>query len=126
MSFAVFADGSANLPGSMLDGIQLLPCDYTMDGEPRTYDGDLDRFNARAFYDKLRGGSVVRTSLLNTQLFLSSFAPLLAEVLDVIYISMSSGISGTFNAARAAAQELMEQYRDRFVHIVDSDRKSVV
>ena len=29
MSFAVFADGSANLPKSMLEGISLLPCDYT-------------------------------------------------------------------------------------------------
>jgi DegV family protein with EDD domain len=33
---------------------------------------------------------------------------------------MSSGISGTYNAAVAAAQELMEQFPDRFVHIVDS------
>ena len=32
MSFAVFADGSANLPHSMLEGITLLPCHYTMDG----------------------------------------------------------------------------------------------
>jgi DegV family protein with EDD domain len=33
---------------------------------------------------------------------------------------MSSGISGTYNAARLAAQELMELYSGRFVHIVDS------
>ena len=33
---------------------------------------------------------------------------------------MSSGISGTFNAARIAAQELMETYAGRLVHIVDS------
>ena len=35
MSFAVFVDGSANLPKQMLDGIQLLPCDYTVDGVRR-------------------------------------------------------------------------------------------
>ena len=39
---------------------------------------------------------------------------------DIISISMSSGISGTCNAARIAAQELMELYTGRFVHIVDS------
>ena len=120
MSFAVFADGSANLPQSMLDGIQLLPCEYTVDGVPQTYWGNVDRFDGHSFYELLKQGKVVRTSLLNTQLFLSRFGPILARGLDIIYISMSSGISGTFNAARLAAQELMELYEGRFVHIVDS------
>ena len=120
MGFAVFADGTANLPKSMLDGISLLPCDYTEDGVPRTYLGDVDDFDAHAYYEGLRGGRVIRTSLLNTQLFLSHFTPVLEKGLDVIYIAMSSGISGTYNAARIAAKELMEQHRDRFVHIVDS------
>ena len=120
MSFAVFADGSANLPKSMLDGISLLPCDYTVDGEPYTYWGDVDSFDAHSFYEGLRNGTVVRTTLLNTSLFLSRFAPILTQGIDIIYISMSSGISGTYNAARIAAQELMDLYSGRFVHIVDS------
>ena len=120
MSFAVFADGSANLPKSMLEGISLLPCDYTVDGEPYTYWGDVDSFDAHSFYEGLRNGTVVRTTLLNTSLFLSRFAPILTQGIDIIYISMSSGISGTYNAARIAAQELMDLYSGRFVHIVDS------
>lgn len=120
MSFAVFADGSANLPKSMLEGISLLPCDYTIDGEPYTYWGDVDSFDAHPFYEGLRNGTVVRTTLLNTSLFLSRFAPILTQGIDIIYISMSSGISGTYNAARIAAQELMDLYSGRFVHIVDS------
>lgn len=120
MSFAVFADGSANLPKSMLEGISLLPNDYTVDGEPRTYWGDVEQFDAHAFYEGLKEGRVVRTSLLNTNLFMSRFAPLLTQGIDIIYIAMSSGISGTYQAARLAAQELMELYTGRFVHIVDS------
>ena len=120
MSFAVFADGSANLPKSMLEGISLLPCDYTVDGEPYTYWGDVDSFDAHPFYEGLRNGTVVRTTLLNTSLFLSRFAPILTQGIDIIYISMSSGISGTYNAARIAAQELMDLYSGSFVHIVDS------
>ena len=120
MSFAVFADGTANLPGRLLDGISLLPCDYTMDGVPGTYLGDLDAFDAHAYYDHLRSGRVIKTTLLNTELFLARFTPLLQQGIDVIYVSMSSGISGTYNAAVAAAQELMTKFNDRFVHIVDS------
>lgn len=120
MSFAVFADGSANLPKSMLDGISLLPCEYTVDGEPQTYWGDVDSFDAHEFYEGLKKGKTVRTSLLNTQLFLSRFGTILTKGTDIIYISMSSGISGTYNAARLAAEELMELYQGRFVHVVDS------
>lgn len=120
MAFAVFADGTANLPGELLEGISLLPCEYTVNGEPCTYYGDVDHFEAHSFYEDLKNGKDVRTSLLNTHLFLSRFTPILKEGMDVIYVSMSSGISGTYNAAVAAAQELMDEFKDRFVHIVDS------
>ena len=120
MSFAVFADGSANLPGSMLEGIRLLPCEYTVDGQPETYTGDLDHFDAHAFYEGLRSGKHIQTSLLNTHLFLTQFTPVLKKGLDIIYVSMSSGISGTYNAACIAARELKEEFRQRFIHIVDS------
>lgn len=119
-SFEVFADGSANLPSGMREGISLLPCDYTVDDRSQTYDGDLEHFDMHSFYEGLRNGSMIRTTLLNTHLFLTYFEKTLARGIDVIYISMSSGISGTYNAARLAAQELMETYKDRFVHIVDS------
>ena len=120
MSFAVFADGSANLPGKMLNGITILPCEYTIDGKTETYMGNLDSFDAHAYYEKLRSGAVVKTTLLNTDLFETHFTPLLENGQDIIYISMSSGISGTYNAATAAAQELMELFNGRFIHIVDS------
>lgn len=120
MSFAVFADGTANLPERMLDGISMLPCEYTMDGVRGIYDGHLDTFDAHAYYEKLRAGQIIKTSLLNTELFLSHFTPMLKQGLDVIYVSMSSGISGTYNAAVAAAQELMDRFNNRFVYIVDS------
>ena len=120
MSFAVFVDGSANLPRQMLDGIQLLPCDYTVDGVPQTYWGDVDRFEGHSYYEGLKKGAVVRTSLLNTHLFLSRFGPILAQGTDIIYISMSSGISGTYNAARIAAEELREEYPERQIYLIDS------
>ena len=120
MAFAVFADGTANLPENLKKGITMLPCDYTIDGIPGTYNGDLEGFDAHAYYAALKAGKVVKTSLLNMHLFLTRFAPALKQGLDVIYVSMSSGISGTYNAAVNAAQELMDEFKDRFIHIVDS------
>ena len=120
MPFAVFADGSANLPKKMMGGIQVLPCEYTVDGLPQVYLGDIEQFDAHTYYTGLRDGKNIKTSLLNTHLFLTEFAPVLAQGQDIIYVSSSSGISGTYQAASVAAEELMEQYPERFVHVVDS------
>ncbi len=120
MSFVVFTDGSANLPGEMSDGIRILPCSYVVDGQEVIYHGNVDEFDAHEFYEGLKNGTSVKTSLLNTHLFLEHFTPVLEQGQDVVYIAMAAGISGTYNAAVAAAEELMEEYPDRFVHIVDS------
>ncbi len=122
MPFAIFVDGSSNLPGRLLREltIEILPCSYTMNGQPSTYDGSLDSFDAHEYYDMLRQGGRVQTSLLNTQLFLDSFRPMLEQGEDVLYFSMSSGISGTCHAARIAAEELLEEFPERTVRVVDS------
>ena len=122
MSFAIFTDGCSNLPGEQIrkHRIRVLPCTYTLDGVQHVYNGDIDSFDAPAHYNLLRAGHLIQTSLLNTQLFLDHFRTALEEGLDVIYVGMSSGISGTYNAAKMAAEELMEEFPDRKVYTVDS------
>lgn len=122
MSYAIFTDGCSNLPGKLLSdlNIQTLPCSYTIDDVPDTFWGDMDTFDAKTYYDKLRGGAVVKTSLLNSHVFLTHFRPELEQGRDVVYIGMSSGISGTIQSARIAAEELEEEFPGRTVRIVDS------
>ena len=122
MSFTVFTDGCSNLPGHLLASldIQVLPCSYVLDGIPGTYEGDIDSFDTHTYYNKLRSGSVMKTSLLNTHLFLTHFRPALEAGNDVIYVGMSSGISGTIQAARIAAEELADEFPERTVRIIDS------
>ncbi len=119
-SFTVFADGTANLPQHLLNGIHMVPLEYTVDGKLSSYTGDLDKFDARKYYEGLREGKLVQTSLVNTHAFVEAFEPVMSAGMDLIYISMSSAISGTCQAAEMAAKELMEAYPGRFVHIVDS------
>ena len=122
MTFTVFTDGCSNLPGRLLQELQIrvLPCSYVLDDVPGTYEGDIERFDSHAYYDKLRSGSTMKTSLLNSQLFMDHFRPELEKGLDVVYVGLSSGVSGTLQAARIAAEELMEEFPQRTVRVVDS------
>lgn len=122
MSFSIFVDGSSNLPKSLLEplDIQVLPCSYNLNGRPGVYEGDVDSFDFHAYYEMLRAGGRMETTLLNTHLFITHFTPELEAGRDVIYVSMSSGISGTVQAARLAAEELTAEFPERTVRIVDS------
>ena len=46
---------------------------YTVDGKEQTYWGDVDAFDGHAYYEGLRQGKKITTSLLNTHLFLTYF-----------------------------------------------------
>lgn len=122
MSFSIFTDGCSNLPGYLIHSlnIRVLPCSYILDGEPGTFLGDIDGFDSHAYYEKLRNGSAIKTTLLNTQLFIDHFRPELEQGRDVVYVGMSSGISGTIQAGRIAADELAEEFPERTIRIIDS------
>lgn len=122
MSFTVFTDSVSNLPGALLKqlDIHVLPCTYMVEDQVVSYSGDIDHFDSKAYYDLLRSGKKVTTALINVQVFSDLFRPEVENGNDVLYVGMSSGISGTFQAARIAAEELSEEFPDRMICTVDS------
>ncbi|UWG99137.1 DegV family protein [Dehalobacter sp. DCM] len=72
------------------------------------------------FYKKMSAGSETSTSQVNIQEFIDFFEPFLKDGKDIIHVSLSSGISGTYNSALVARQELLSKYPDRQIAVVDS------
>ncbi len=72
------------------------------------------------FYDKIAKGAMPTTSQVNVEEFREFFEPFLKEGRDILHISLSSGISGSYNSACAARDELKEQYPERTIEVVDS------
>ncbi len=121
-NYAIYTDAFANLPGRLLTelDIRLLPCTYFVDGEAVSYSGDIEAFDSKAYYDGIREGKVITTALVNTQSFLEAFRPAVQEGLDILYVGLSSGVSGTYQAAVMAGSELMEEFPGCKVRTVDS------
>lgn len=125
--FQVFADSAANLPAVVAKeyGIHIISFINMVDGEPLVcFDPDLtpeqEREGGRKYYDAVRKGVEIKTSLISSGRFEEAFRPVLEAGEDVIYFSLSHGISGNFNSARLAVDDLLEEFPDRKIRIVDS------
>lgn len=72
------------------------------------------------FYKKMEEGSETKTSQVNVDEYLQYFSAFLDEGKDILHISLSSGLSGSFNSATIARDILKERYPGRNIYIVDS------
>ena len=99
--------------------IQYICFHYELDGVP--YMDDLgDSMDINEFYQRMQEGADTKTSTINAEEFMEYFEPFLKEGKDILYIAFSSGLSGTYNSIRMAAEELQEEYPERKLIVIDS------
>ena len=118
-NYVITTDNNADLPEEFYKEHQI-GCtyfSYTLDGKEYTKENFLP---VEEFYSKMRAGSMPTTSQVNPERVRALFEPYLKEGKDILHIAFSSGLSGTFNSCRIAAQELMEEYPERKIRVVDS------
>lgn len=72
------------------------------------------------FYDKMRAGSMTKTQQASIEDTEKVFREILKEGKDILHIAFSSGLSGTANAARLAAENMMEEFPGRKIIVIDS------
>ena len=118
--YILITDSTCDLDLETLDAWNI-PCiqmTFTFDGDDTVYQ-NFDVPSAE-FYARMRAGEVAHTSAINEATFRSTFSEQLEKGLDILYICFSSGLSGTIDAARNAADALMEAYPGRRIRVVDS------
>ena len=71
-------------------------------------------------YRRMLEGENTKTSQVSIGEYTEHFETFLKEGKDVLHVTLSSGISGTFNSARIAAEDLKERYPERKIYVVDS------
>lgn len=92
---------------------------YTLDGVE--YADDMyTTMSEKEFYEAMSGGAMTKTSQVNADEFESYFRGFLEQGLDILHLSLSSGISGSCNSAVIAKNNLLEEFPDRKIYVVDS------
>lgn len=92
-------------------GVQVIKMPYIVDGEEFLYNLGRDE-DSKDFFDKMRAGAKVSTAALNAENYKEIFEPIFKAGEEVLYISFSEKMSGTFNYLEMAMNELKESYPD--------------
>ena len=127
MGYKIVTDATADMSAEMLNGsssVGIIPMEVVV-GENSYMYGLPDNLTADQFYALQREGKYASTSQISPASYCEYWRPYLEMGMDILYLCFSSGLSGTLQSSKIAAEELMEEYPDREIRIVDTFGASV-
>lgn len=121
MDYTIITDTSANLPSAYVssNSIGVIPFSFYINKKEYTC-LDSDGFNAAEYYTLMTENIRITTSQITPYQYIAFFKPFLEAEKDILFVGMSSGISGSFASAEIAAKQLREDYPERNIRLVDS------
>lgn len=96
-----------------------IPSQKAASEEDAVYGGDK-QLAPEAFYAAMRGGSMPTTMASNPEDSKAIFRKRAGEGFDVIHIAFSSALSSSCQNAAIAASEIMEEFPDARIAVIDS------
>ncbi len=116
-NFFIVTDSGCDLPESIIDTYK----DFARANLTFIIDDEIDpKLESKTFYDRLRAGSLSKTSRVTPGKFLELFREAASRGMDVLYVGFSSGLSGTFDSGTLAAEMARTEFPDRKFVVVDT------
>lgn len=122
MSYKIVTDASADLTPRLIKegGIRAVPMSYDLGDEQFVCDGLTSQETLKKYYGAVREGKMTRTSQIAPQQYVDFFRPFCERGENVLYLSLSSGLSSTYNSSLIAARELAEEFPNVTIRCVDT------
>lgn len=128
-SFEIFADSASNLTDEIIEkyNIGIVPYTCSVDGKDiECYEKGVPFAEiANKIYAAMREGAETKTTLVNAQKIIDAVTPTLKAGRDVMFVTISSNMSGTYNQALMAKEQLNEKFPERKFVPVDSFHASM-
>ena len=122
MSYKIITDSCANLTDAQIEeyGVEIMSLKYRM-GE-KDYDSYIkdEKTDFSVVYENLRNKEKITTSLASREDCDKVIKPVLESGEDALVLSFSSGLSGTYQNVRLAAEDYSEMFPDRKIIVVDT------
>ena len=123
--YKIFTDSSSDLNTEMRKQFDIPYLRMGIKVNEKEYHADLDfkEYSHEELYmwptrDDLR----ITTSLIGADEIKDQFTPYLTKGIDIIYIGCTSVLSGSVNFVRVIVEELLEEFPERRIAVIDSNR----
>ena len=98
MSYKIITDSGCDLPGYMIQELDLLVCPLSVLYKGVNYTEYTEQW-LKEMFDGLRSGETASTSAINPQGWRDYMEPVLKEGQDALVITFTSGMSTTYQSA---------------------------
>ena len=121
-SYRIFLDLSADLDLEFAkeNNIGFIPMIYSIDEKEYISTDFLNDEKLKEFYDKMLNDSVTKTSQITPFQYIEYLDQFAKKGENILYFTLSSGLSNTYNSALLAKEELCDKYKDFKFEVVDS------
>lgn len=120
-NYVISCCSTADLSKDHFDAIDVKYICFHFELDGKQYEDNLgDSIPFDEFYSRMANGADTKTSQVNAEEFEEYFRSFLEQGLDILHVSLSSGISGVINSANIAKETLQEEFPDRKIYVVDS------
>ena len=122
----LIVDSCCDLPFDVVDrdGVYLIEFPFLF-GEEEHLD-DLGRsMSAHDFFERMRAGEQPTTAQVSIPAFTQAFETAAQSGVPTVYLSFSSGLSGSYDVSTIVYDQVKERYPDMELHIVDTKLASV-
>jgi len=120
-NYVVTCCSTADLPKEYFEkrNVTLGYFKFTIDGV--TYVDDMGQsMSSEEFFKRVAGGAMPVTTQVNVAEYAALFEPFLKDGIDVLHVTLSSGISGSYGSAKIAQSDLQAKYPERKLIVIDS------
>lgn len=120
--YVLVTDSTCDLPDRYAEefGLEVLPMVFLMEEKAYNHYLDAREMSLKEFYSKLKSGVRSQTTQIGYNTYIEFFERILKKGKDIVYIAFTSGLSGTYNTSTIAARDVLENYPDRKIDIIDS------
>ena len=119
--FVLTCCSTADRPKAFFDAREIpYACFHWSEGGVDHLDDLYQSTTPEAFYAAISAGATPTTSQVSAGEYVELWEPVVSAGSDVLHVSLSSGLSGAYNAACVAAEQVMGAHPGRRVEVVDS------
>ncbi|WP_138160369.1 DegV family protein [Peptoniphilus catoniae] len=118
MSIKIVTDTGMDLTSELIEKYDIEVLNILInDGEEEYSKGEI---NSDKLFEDMKAGKVYRTSQVSSFDYRNCFEKYAKEKRELISISLSSGLSGSYEQSVKIKEEVLQKYPDAKIHTVDS------